>query len=135
MKKAFSTKYTTNSVSVALLLLRIGMGGLMIPYGYKKLTHFSSWSGGFADPFHIGSGISLALVIFAEFFCAFFVLTGLMTRLACIPIIITMTVALSYSHNWDVFGDGQKAALFLSGFLALLFTGPGRISLDRLIGK
>jgi putative oxidoreductase len=135
MKKLFSTKYTDNSVSFALLLLRIGFAGLLIPAGYQKLTHFASMSQMFPDPFGIGHAPSLALVVFAEFFCAVMVLAGFMTRLACIPIIIAMSVALFSAHHGDVFGEGDKATLFLTAFLAILFAGPGKVSIDRLIGK
>jgi putative oxidoreductase len=135
MKKIFSTKYTDNGVSFALLLLRLSVGGLMIPNGVQKLVNFGKWSGTFSDPFHIGSPTSLMLVIFAELFCAVFIVLGLMTRLAAIPLIVAMSVAVFIAHHGDVFDTGSKATLFLMGYLALLFTGPGKISMDRLIGK
>ena len=135
MKKLFSTKYSASSVTIATLVLRIGLGVLMIPHGYSKLTKFASRADTFTDPFNIGSVTSMSLVIFAEFFCAAFIIAGFLTRFACIPLIIAMAVALFYSHNGDFLGDGEKAALFLCGFIALLFTGAGKISLDNLIGK
>jgi len=135
MKKLFSSKYTDNSISFSLLLLRISLGGLMIPHGFQKLMNFASKSPGFPDPFHIGGPASMSLTIFAEFFCAIFIVIGLMTRLACLPLITVMSVAIYYSHNGQIFGDGEHAALYLAGYLALLFAGPGKISMDRLIGK
>ena len=135
MKKLFSTKYSDRSVSFALLLLRLSLGGLMIPHGYQKLMSFASKSSGFSDPFHIGGPASMSLTIFAEFFCAIFIVLGLMTRLACVPLITAMSVALFYAHHGEVFGDGEHAALYLLGYAALFFTGPRKISMDRLIGK
>ena len=135
MKKIFSTRYTANSVNFALLILRLSLGGLMIPHGYDKLMHFSKYASMFANPFHIGTSASLALTIFAEFFCASFIVAGLMTRLAAIPLIIAMSVAVFYAHHGQIFGDGEHAALYLFGFIALLFTGPGKISMDGVIGK
>jgi putative oxidoreductase len=135
MKKLFSWKYSDNANSFGLLLLRITMGGLMIPNGYNKLTSFAAQSSTFVDPFHIGPATSMALLIFAEFFCAIFIVLGFMTRLACIPLIIGMSVAVFQAHKADIFGEGGHAALFLGGYLALLFTGAGKISMDRLIGK
>jgi len=135
MKKLFSTKYSDRSVSFALLLLRLSLGGLMIPHGYQKLMSFASKSSGFSDPFHIGGPASMSLTIFAEFFCAILIVLGLMTRLACVPLITAMSVALFYAHHGEVFGDGEHAALYLLGYAALFFTGPGKISMDRLIGK
>lgn len=135
MKKLFSTKYSDRSISLSLLLLRLAVGGLMIPHGYKKLMNFANKSSGFTDPFGIGGPASMSLVIFAEFFCAGLIVLGLLTRLASIPLIIAMSVALFISHNGQVFGEGEKAALFLAGYLILLFAGPGKISADKLIGK
>ena len=107
----------------------------MLPHGFDKLIHFIARVKDFPDPFHIGSTISLSLVIFAEFFCAALLLVGLMTRLVSIPLIITMGVAFFMIHNHDFVGDGQMAALFLSGYLVLLIAGPGKISLDRMLGN
>lgn len=136
MRKLFSSKYTDSSVSVALFILRVTMGSLMmVQHGYKKLMNFGAKSANFSDPFHIGGPTSMGLSIFAEFFCAALIILGLLTRLACIPLIINMTVALVYAHNGRIFGEGEDAALFLAGFLAILFIGPGKASVDRLIGK
>jgi putative oxidoreductase len=135
MKRFLSTRFSDTSASLALLILRLAFGVLMVPHGFNKLIHFTEKAGKFTDPFHIGSTLSLSLVIFAEFFCALFIVFGLFTRFATIPLIIAMSVALFVSHNGDVFGDGEKAALYLAGYLALLLTGPGKISLDRVLGK
>jgi putative oxidoreductase len=135
MKKLFSTKYSDRSVSFALLVLRLTLGGLMIPHGYSKLMKFAAKSSSFADPFHIGSPLSMSLTIFAELFCAALIVMGFMTRLACIPLIVAMSVAVFHSHHGEISGDGEHAALYLGGFIALLFTGPGKISMDKLIGK
>jgi len=116
-------------------MLRLALGGLMIPHGYNKLINFASMSSKFADPFHIGSSVSLGLAIFSEFFCAVFIVLGLFTRLACIPLILNMAVAVFYAHKGDFTNTGEKATLYLLCFIALLFTGPGKVSMDRFIGK
>jgi putative oxidoreductase len=119
-----------------MLVLRLGAGSLMLMnHGLDKLIHFSQKAGGFADPFGIGSTASLSMDIFAEFFCAIFVMLGLFTRLACIPLIIAMSVALFIAHQGDFFGKGELAGLFLICFTVILFAGPGRISLDRFLVK
>lgn len=135
MRKLFSTGASNSSFTFATLLLRVGAGSLMIVHGLDKLMHFAEKSGKFADPFHIGMTTSLALTVFAEFFCAAFIILGLFTRLATIPLIICMAVALFYAHGGDFFGEGSAAGLFLVCFIAILFFGPGKASLDRFIGK
>ncbi len=135
MKKLYSTRYSDTSVSLALFVLRLTVGGLMIPHGAKKLMNFTAKSSTFSDPFHIGSPVSMGLAIFAELFCAVFIVAGLMTRLAAIPLIVAMSVAVFYSHHGRIFGEAEHAALFLGGYITLLLTGPGKYSMDRLIGK
>lgn len=135
MKKLLSTKYSAAAFNTAMLLLRLGFGILMINIGYNKLTHFSEYAPKFMNFMGIGSTMSLALVVFAEFFCALFIILGLFTRLATIPLIITMCVVVFKVNHADFFGDGQVASLYLIGFLALLIVGPGKVSVDGMIGK
>ena len=135
MKRLFSTKVSDNAISFALLILRITAGGLIIPFGYSKLMSFSSKSATFGDPYHIGHSTSMALVIFAEFFCGALVVMGLLTRLAAIPLIITMGTVVFMVNHGKVTGPATAPALFLGCFLVLLIAGPGKASIDRLIGK
>ena len=135
MKKLLNIKYSDNGISFGALLLRLAIGALLMTHGYNKLVNFASLSSRFADPLHIGSALTLGLAIFAEFFCAIFVLLGLFTRLACIPIIITMAFAVFYAHKGDFFNTGEKATLFLLASTALLFIGPGKVSADKFVGK
>ncbi|HEU0064313.1 MAG TPA: DoxX family protein [Flavisolibacter sp.] len=134
MKKLFSTTCSDNSFSFAMLVLRLGAGLLiMIHYGFDKLLHFARYASKFPDPFHIGSTTTLSLVVFAEFFCGAFIVLGLFTRLATIPLIIAMSVALISAHKGDFFGVGLNAGLFLACFITILFAGAGKISLDRFL--
>ncbi len=135
MKRLLSIKFTDNGISFAALLLRLAVGGLLIPHGYHKLVNFASLSARFADPLHIGSSLTLGLSIFAEFFCSIFILLGLFTRLACIPVIINMAFAVFYAHKADFFNTGEKATLFLLCSIALFFIGPGKVSADKFAGK
>ncbi|MGZ3937418.1 MAG: DoxX family protein [Flavisolibacter sp.] len=136
MRKLFSTSVSENALSFALLVLRFGAASLMlVKYGFYKLIHFAAIAPRFADPFHIGSTTSLALVIFAEFFCSAFIIVGLFTRLACIPLVIAMSIALFSANKGDFFGKGEAAGLFLVVFVVLLFTGAGKLSLDRLVAR
>ncbi len=137
--KIASTKYSDAAFNFATFILRIGAGSLMIAnHGLSKITNFSQMSHGFINPIHIGSSATLALVIFSEVFCSALIILGLFTRLACIPLIFEMFFSFLRVHHMN-YGAGQGGAepalLFATCFLALLFTGPGRVSVDRLIGK
>ena len=123
-------------LGLALLVLRVGIGAVMMfNHGLDKLKTFSQKSATFPDPFGIGHSTSLSLVVFAEFFCAAFIILGLFTRLAAIPLIIAMGVALFITHHGQLFGDGENAGVYLFIFIALFLTGPGRFSLDKFIAK
>ena len=134
MKKLLSTKYSAGAFNFAILLLRLVFGILIMNHGYDKLIHFGDKHNTFMNFLGIGSTLSLALVIFAEFFCGLFVILGLFTRLSVIPIIIILAVAVFKAHHGAVFGDGQPAMLYLTAFTVLLFVGPGRVSVDSMIG-
>lgn len=135
MRKLLSTRYNAGAYNTGLLILRLGAGILMANHGYTKLIRYNEMSGKFVNFLGLGSEITLALVIFAELFCAILIVLGLFTRFACIPLIIACTYALSQSHKWDVFGEGEKITLFLIAFVTILFTGPGKISVDKMISK
>lgn len=120
--------------SLALLLLRVGFGGAMLyGHGLGKLMNFRNQAAGFADPLEIGPRNSLMLAIFAEFFCSILVILGLATRLAAIPLIATMLVALAIVHRGDSFDSQEKALLYLVAFVVLLMSGGGSFALDRWI--
>jgi putative oxidoreductase len=136
MKKLFSIKYTAGAVNVAMLVLRVSLGTLMIfTHGYQKITHFSATAQHIPNVLGMGSTINTTLIIFAEFFCSLFLVLGLFTRFACVPLIIAMGVALYKAHHLDFFGQGLLASLFLTGFFTVLLIGPGKISIDGMIGK
>ena len=135
MRKLLSTKYSAGAFNTAVLMLRLISGFLMMNHGYGKLVHFTETAQHMPNLFHIGQNVTTALVIFAEFFCSLFIILGLFTRFACVPLIITMAYALFITHNADFFGKGEVPTLYLVVFAVLLLVGPGRASVDSLIGK
>ncbi len=135
MKRLLSTSYQEWAFDAMMFLIRIGFGGLMLAnHGFQKLTKYSSLQYKFGDPFHIGAKNSLLLVLFAEVICALLVIAGLFTRLAAIPLVIAMGTAFFIAHNHN-FEQGEMAALYLVGFIAILLCGPGKWSIDRMSGK
>lgn len=135
MKKLLSTKYTAGAFSTAILLLRLAVGILMLLHGYDKLMHFAQYKTQFMNFMGIGSTISLSLVIFAEFFCSLFLILGLFTRLATIPLIVVTCVILFKVDHGQLTDKNENVVLFLAGYLVLLLVGPGRASVDSMIGK
>lgn len=129
----FSTK-NKKSIDLGLLILRIGFALLMIPHGWAKFMKFEDLQTKFMDFMGLGPTISLGLVIFSELICSILLAFGLLTRWATIPLVITAIVILS-AHNWDVFGESELGTAYLIGYLAILFLGPGKYSLDSIFSK
>ena len=117
--------------SIAKLLLRIGFGGMMLFHGWPKLQKLiSTGEFKFADPLGIGPEVSLVLTIFAEFLCAIFIIIGFRVKLSSIPLAITMLVAVLIVHINDGRERWELPLLYLFGYLALLFLGAGKYSID-----
>jgi len=85
----------------------------------------------FADPIGIGQSPSLFLTVIAEFICPLFIIIGYKTRLATIPIAITMFVAAVIVHGADAFDIKEKALMYLTFFITIMLLGPGKYSIDK----
>ena len=132
MRNTYSTSLSLPQVDIGLLIFRIGISVLMLTHGVPKLLKFfGSEEIVFGDPLGLGQVTTFSLAVFAEFVCAVLVLIGLGTRLAVIPIMITMAVAALIVHASDGFGRQELPLLYLFGFLLLFFTGSGKYSLDH----
>ena len=86
----------------------------------------------FGDPLGIGSTLSFILVVFAEAICPILIILGLRTRLAAIPVIITMAVAAFIVHGNDPFSSMEKALMYLVGFTAIALMGGGKYTIKQL---
>jgi putative oxidoreductase len=58
-------------------------------------------------------------------------MVGFATRLAVIPLMITMLTAALYAHADDPFSTKEKPLLFFVVFAFLLVLGSGKYSVDR----
>lgn len=136
MNPLLSTKPYPQFTELAFFALRLTLGLLMLTHGWPKLEMLLSGDPiKFADPIGIGKTPSLILTIFAEFFCSALLVLGLLTRLATIPLIITMIVAVFIVHGGDPIGKREMGLLYLFGYIAVFAHGSGRYSFDRLLGR
>lgn len=134
MKKLVFSHFPV-AADVALLLLRVGAAVMLLTHGWSKITNYSERLNNFSDPIGLGPSLSLQLVIFAEVFCAIFLILGFMSRLFLIPLIINMAVIAFISHGDDPFNRQELPLLYLLVFVVLMLMGPGKISLDGQILK
>ena len=137
LKKLLSISvWNANATDWASLILRVSMGLLMLQHGFPKLMQFFNGEEiSFADPIFIGETASLVLTVFAEFFCSILITIGLWTRLALLPLIFTMVVAVGIIHWADPMDKKEHGLLFLFPYLAIFLLGSGKFSVDALIKK
>ena len=126
--------------AVGLLVLRFVAGSAMMHHGWPKIQHAFSWMGPDAPV----PGILQALAAVAEFGGGLCWVLGLLTPLASLLIACTMGTALGMVHlpqghpfvTSQPGGPSFEPALgYLAIAVALLLTGPGRLSLDSLLFK
>ena len=130
-------------MSYGLLLLRVVVGGTMFSHGAQKLLGWFGGPGlrGTAGFFEsLGWRMPLALAFLAglaETSGLAFAL-GLLTPLAALGIAVVMVNAILVVHWRNGFFNGNGGIEFplalASVAVALAATGPGRFSIDRLIG-
>ena len=117
-----------------LLIARVGIAVLMLVHGIPKLGMlFSGDPITFPGIMGMSPALSLTLAVFAEVICSLLLLFGLGTRLAVIPLIVTMLIAVFFIHGTDPFAKQELGLHYLLVYLLLLFAGSGRYSLDNVL--
>lgn len=128
-----------------MIPLRLVIGIIFIVHGGQKLF---SWFGGggiegttafFSSLGIAGSGVFAWIVGIAEFGGGIFILTGFLTELSALVLIIDMIVAISKVHWSKGFfvtdGGFEYTLLIIASLLALMVSGQGVLSLDRFITR
>jgi putative oxidoreductase len=133
LKKLLNPTPTSPKTDYGLLILRIGISFFMAHHGYEKLQSLLAGSTDFPDPLHVGGQMSLALTVFAEFFCSILLALGLFTRFALVPLIICMLVIVLIVSAKETLADREHAIMFLVAYVGLFCTGAGKFSVDGLM--
>ena len=121
----------------AALLLRVSFGLFMaVAYGWPKLANFEHWVATFPTPFGWNPTLAMVLIIAAELGCALLIVLGWHTRLAAVPLVFAMAVALLDTHAGEPWQGPtadvgrERPAVYLAAFAAILLAGGGRWSVD-----
>ncbi|TDT45006.1 putative oxidoreductase [Maribacter spongiicola] len=116
---------------IGLAFFRIAISAMMLTHGLPKFQKLISGDFQFADPIGIGETPSLFLAVIGEFICPILIIIGFKTRLAAIPVAITMAVAAFITHGADDFGTKEKALFYLVAFVTVSLLGPGKFGVDK----
>lgn len=128
--------------SIGLLFIRAMVGVVFVYHGAQKL--FGAFEGPGMEKFTQGivamglpmPELNAYLAAGSEFFGGLLLIAGLLTRLASIPLLVTMLVASFVVHK-DAFSlqhKGMEYSLTLACVLVgIALLGPGCFSLDALL--
>ncbi|MDR2205889.1 MAG: DoxX family protein [Flavobacteriaceae bacterium] len=130
-----STAYNPKLLNFGLFIFRAFVGCTMLTHGIPKMMNlFSGEKIQFMNFLGLSSEISYGLVVFAEVVCSFLLILGLFTRIALIPLIIAMLVAVGFHWN-EEFKEMEPAAFYLASYILLMISGAGKISVDGMTEK
>jgi len=123
---------------LAALLLRVGFGGFMLfGHGMGKLRMlFSDGAVKFPEVLGMPAEVALGLAVFAEVVACILIIVGYKTRLATLPMIITMLIAAFVIHSSDPFfmygaeNSKEPALIYFLGFMSIYLLGSGKYSVD-----
>ncbi len=115
-------------------IIRIISGGVIFSFGLEimmpeKMLGYTEWLIDIGMPF---PKIMVYVGKLSEIICGLFLAVGFLTRLACIPLIITMFVVTF------IMLDGKirvETFYLLLIFACFFFTGSGKLSVDYLLKK
>jgi uncharacterized membrane protein YphA (DoxX/SURF4 family) len=131
---------TTTEAPAAVILIRLAVGGVFLSEGIQKFLFPALGVGRFAK---IGIPMPEFTAPFVGVFevgCGALLLLGLLTRLAAVPLIVDMMVAIATTKIpillkdgfWSMAHEARTDYAMILGSVFLLGVGAGQWSLDRL---
>ncbi|HJP66384.1 MAG TPA: DoxX family protein [Actinomycetota bacterium] len=130
-------------MDLALLVIRVVVGGLLFAHGTQKLFgwfggHGLDGSGGWLESLGFKPGRPMAMLAGGvEAVGGSLLLLGLLTPLAAAMIVGQMTVAALAVHRdkglWNTNGGYELNVVYATAALAIAFIGPGAFSLDEVL--
>jgi putative oxidoreductase len=124
---------------LAPLLGRLAVGLLFISTGWGKVHDIPKVTHFFVSLHIPAPALNAVVVAYSELVCGTLLVLGLFTRLATIPLIVSMVVAILTAKLDDLHGlfdlVGFDEFTYLVVLVMIAVIGPGAISLDRLLAR
>lgn len=139
----YGTTYTYSNLS--RLFIRLFIGILFLRFGIEHIVKYDSLAMVFPEVWGMSAETSLSVMISIEIICSVLIMLGLLTRYACAPAILAMSVAIHRMLSFPPYANVSDLAdlsamdpvylpiMFTGVFLYLLLAGPGKISLDYVL--
>lgn len=123
--------------SGALLLARLGVGLLFLSTGWGKVHSIPKVTGFFMSLGIPLPGLNAVVVAYSELLCGTALVVGLFARLATVPLIVSMIVAIltakrdSLNGVFDLVGFDEFTYIVVLVVIAAF--GPGRAAVDHFL--
>ena len=134
---------------ITLLLVRLGLGGLMIWHGLTRwlfttegVPRYVDYLTQFAVPYPIYAGWGVTIL---ELVGGIFLVLGALTPLVALLALAQQVLLISYTNYWRGPDLVDAAGAYVGGWeynlslgllaLVLLCFGPGRVAIDRLFRR
>lgn len=135
-------KIAASSAPAATAIIRLMVGAVFFLEGIKKFLFVEQWGAGrftrigIWEPHFMASFVGVVEIV-----CGLLLLAGLITRLAAIPLIIDIAVAIAatkipilLAHGfWPMEAEARTDFSMLCGLVFLLIAGAGKWSFDKRI--
>jgi putative oxidoreductase len=117
-----------------IFLFRVALSfELIIVHGLKKIGIGVTVAEIVPNPFGFPYALNEFLAVSANLICPLFIIIGLGTRMACIPIIIVTLTGYFIVHSGDPLLERDIPFMYSMAFLLIAFTGGGHCSWDNII--
>ncbi|WP_299670291.1 DoxX family protein [uncultured Polaribacter sp.] len=119
-----------------MLFFRVLVSLAMInTHGLKKILNFSDTVAHIPDPFGMGDQVSAIIAILANIVGPIFVILGLGTRLAILPILSVTLIGFFVVHAGDSWAVRDVPLMYSLAYLFIFFLGAGKYSIDYKVYK
>jgi putative oxidoreductase len=124
---------------LAPLVARVTLGVLFVSTGWGKVHSLDKVTAFFTELGIPAPGLNAHVVSFVELFGGALLVVGLGSRLAALPLMASMAVAILTAQREQVHGLPDLFGLVEWTYFALLLwvasAGPGKVSLDHLLSR
>jgi putative oxidoreductase len=135
----YSVGHTYSNLS--RLFLRLFTGIMFLQLCIRQMLNFDQIVPNFSGFLGLSPEASMTMLVVVELLCAVCIMLGFLTRLAVLfPLVLMLFVEnVFFSSQTSVtdqmfnFGPGYPV-MFIGIFIFILLAGPGKISLDYIIG-
>ncbi|MEP6655312.1 MAG: DoxX family protein [Myxococcales bacterium] len=122
-----------------LFLIRASLAAVFIPSGWGKLHDLGKVSEFFTELGIPAPHLNAVVVAVSELGCGTLLLIGILSRVAAIPLIVSMTIAIITAKRADISGITALFAvdefIYIVMSIAVIVLGAGTVSIDGQIGR